>query len=340
MDHARAATDLGKRMVLVEETDASHGAVSFGTHVADCPTDLRAKLQALPRVEWHRTRHLQDVSLHLILGHLLGGSVYLTGELSQQPLELPVEGVTLYVSPHNPGAASLVYLINDMVHRAEKSSRKRSAAFRKSSEHMGHRDQRSTSERLGDLGDVSDRSLASVPSLPLRSQPFVRLAASPGIPHYFLLHLSESTFESWRNERVELIEELEDALRRGVQFLLVHEQRSGEGGAVPFDTIIQRTPQQLLTAGIYNTLAQPIYGGKHQEVCLRLLVKALGKEKQRHPRRSAAPGETCLTLVDAVCGVTKHTIRRRAHPSPDLDIELSLTVRLSNQTLVTQDLPS
>ena len=64
----REAVRLQKAMVVVLETDAQHGGVSFETHEAACPEEvgMRQALANSPRVPWYRLRHLQDVSLKAI----------------------------------------------------------------------------------------------------------------------------------------------------------------------------------------------------------------------------------------------------------------------------------
>ena len=80
----RAAVLQKKRIVLVVETDPDHGGVAFSTHLHACPADsgLKAALLASPRVEWHRLKHLQDVSLCEILREAVcdGREVYIPSD--------------------------------------------------------------------------------------------------------------------------------------------------------------------------------------------------------------------------------------------------------------------
>ena len=99
-----------------------------------------------------------------------------------------------------------------------------------------------------------------------------------------LLHLDAETHDF--AEALHL--ELESMLRTGMPLLLVHEQREGHA-SVPFGSIIERTPPNLLSLGLYKELAVPLYSGEeHQRVCLRLLLSAIasGRAEETASRRS------------------------------------------------------
>ena len=98
----------------------------------------------------------------------------------------------------------------------------------------------------------------------------------------FLLYL--------RDERVFEVRELElevlTALTDGQPVLLVHERRDSKG-AVIFDKIIQGTPATLLSAGIYDAIAVPLYAGAHHRVSMHALADKL---RRITPTKHTRPG--------------------------------------------------
>lgn len=121
-------------------------------------------------------------------------------------------------------------------------------------------------------GRASERLGERASELHITCDPEERLAAER-----FLLYLNMST---WNDGGLQA--EVEAALDREMPLLLVHEQRTSHG-AVPFGTIIERTPPALLERGIFKALAVPLYDGdEHQRVCLRVMI---GVPKSRSPHR-------------------------------------------------------
>ena len=108
----------------------------------------------------------------------------------------------------------------------------------------------------------------------------VKVTSNPDDRHTaqrFLLYLNLHT---WKDDALQ--SEVDAALANEMPLLLVHEQRSGHS-AVPFGTIMERTPPALLERGIFKSLAVPLYDGEeHQRVCLRVMVGAA--DPQSHPR--------------------------------------------------------
>ena len=85
----------------------------------------------------------------------------------------------------------------------------------------------------------------------------------------YVLYLNGATWETGESR-----EEVHTVLTDNMPLLLVHEQRDGKG-ALPFSDIIERTPESLLNAGVYTSLAVPLYDGdEFQRVCLRVMVGA------------------------------------------------------------------
>ena len=97
----------------------------------------------------------------------------------------------------------------------------------------------------------------------------------------FLLRLvSAQTFEGDSGDELE--KELAMVLRRaklgmGLRLILVHECRDSVG-VVEFDTIIRSTPEYLLNAGIYRSIAVQMHGGEYESVCVKQILMALGAQ--------------------------------------------------------------
>ena len=69
------------------------------------------------------------------------------------------------------------------------------------------------------------------------------------------------------------------ALQEGMHLLLIHERRGGhEHGAVPFEHFVGNgsvggvTPKRLLELNVFEDLAVPLYGGRHERVSLRVAL--------------------------------------------------------------------
>ena len=106
-----AAIGADKPIILVHETRPAHGGLPLEALRAQCPATLRNRVFGDPInqsivVEWHQIKPFQLVALRLIgEGLLRGPSLYIDGELSELPYEVPL---TLYASPHNTGAYALL----------------------------------------------------------------------------------------------------------------------------------------------------------------------------------------------------------------------------------------
>ena len=141
----RRAVSTKTPIIYVHETDPLHGGISLASHVRDCPDDLRPALQRAiddgEVIEWHRIRSFQDVSLRLMLQKILakeaeergGDTVFVPTEVTRAPLRLAPppppppppppgateeaslhnEGYHVYISEHNPGAADLMFELDD-----------------------------------------------------------------------------------------------------------------------------------------------------------------------------------------------------------------------------------
>lgn len=248
----RRAVERKKSIVFVNETDPQHGAVSMATHRRDCPEELRHALDEHPIVPWYRVKEygqVRDDAPQPMRNHEHMGltapcdavqvslrqiaQVVLEGEL-----RLPGEllHAPLHIAPLPAGAFHLY---------APSSAAEVVALLR--AEVSGR-----ASERLSERASP----------LQITSDPDERFAAQK-----FLLYLNLST---WNDTGLQA--EVEAALDHEMPLLLVHEQRAGHG-AVPFGTIIERTPRALLERGIFKSLAVPLYDGdEHQRVCIRVMI--------------------------------------------------------------------
>ena len=112
----------------------------------------------------------------------------------------------------------------------------------------------------------------------------------------FVLYLSGSNL----NDLAQLHREIIAALDCGQQLLLIHEQRDSHD-AVPFATIIERTPQTLRLNGIYDSTAIPLYEGEEfQRVCLQIMLRPLGRIKQDWLRHCFSARMCCRQVADEV----------------------------------------
>jgi hypothetical protein len=272
----RSAVKAGKPIVCVLETDASHGSVPWEAHVAACPKDLRPALEACSRVPWHRVRHLQDVSLRLVLTELFGPDIYLTGELSR--LDLVFSGIGGGASSWRRWGSALSLLSGG-------SSRSGSSGGGGSV--VDGADGETTNAGAGLMSiyvsghnEGADELLKRVQAEKVAAG-VVSKAASIGEANAFLLVLASAcTFEGAAGAALE--KEVGMVLRRAklgidLKLVLVHECRAeGGGGGVEFGSIIRGTPEQLLSAGIYRSIAIQMHGGEYETTCLRQILIALG----------------------------------------------------------------
>ena len=107
-------------------------------------------------------------------------------------------------------------------------------------------------------------------------------AAEAAEATFFLLYLNGETHD----DAPALHAELEAALHEGRQLLLVHEQRDAARGAVPFSSVIARTPRRLVELGVYRELATPLYDGEeHQAACLRAMLGRIASSADGAARR-------------------------------------------------------
>jgi len=119
----RAAVERKRPLILLLETDPSHGGVPLDVHRAECPDELREHVFAAPLVTWHRLRPFQMCSMKLLIVELLRAwkaagadqPIFLPGDLLRSP---PPPLATrkefhVYYSASNAGAAEVAESIGE-----------------------------------------------------------------------------------------------------------------------------------------------------------------------------------------------------------------------------------
>ena len=124
MVELRAAVDQDVPILLVLETDPTHGGVPLEVHREACPDELAAAVFRHPPIPWHRLRDFQTVSLRLLIERLLTAwrvpgadrAIFIPSDrlLRPTPRLVTKRPYHFYHSPHNPG----VELIVDMLEQA------------------------------------------------------------------------------------------------------------------------------------------------------------------------------------------------------------------------------
>lgn len=118
MVELRAAVRLGKPIILVLETNPSHGGVPLDVHRRACPEELASVVFAAPTIPWHRLRDFQICTMRLLVVELLRAwqipgadrPVFIPREKLRQPLPRlqTKKAFHLSHSDNNPGAAEIV----------------------------------------------------------------------------------------------------------------------------------------------------------------------------------------------------------------------------------------
>lgn len=117
MIELRAAVRLLKPLILVLETDASHGGVPLAVHEAECPADIKNYVLSSPIIPWHRLKDFQICSMRMLVEQLLKAwqapgadrPIFIPAELLRTPIPpLACEkSHHLFVSSNNPGASGV-----------------------------------------------------------------------------------------------------------------------------------------------------------------------------------------------------------------------------------------
>ena len=284
---------------------------------------IASALFAREVIEWERLSAFQDVSLRLIGMQLLplptlkelAQEVYIANELAQQQKTLIVrqprkgKDFHVYMSKHNSGATELIEEINTYL--SSDSISLRSGDLRQNSplRHLsrsGGPSGGTTRRLLGDAVQLVEAAVQEVQDSVMRSlssrkhhrrvlstDKFTELKQCEAM----LLYLNGST---WTREdcSLRLSAEVAKAMAAGIPLVLAHEMpdvrehsKAGSRSAdrrngCPFHMFIEQTPEVLLKAEIYRTIAVPLKTGAPRQASRALLVQKLGEHHaQTEPRR-------------------------------------------------------
>ena len=236
-------------------------------------------------VQWHRVSFYQQVSLKLISQALIfecpaysKGSecppVYIPGEPSEADIKFN-EKVVLYASPSNPGAARFAADLAEKHPSIEVVDRTPSYLvtpddFLKALGFSG---------RTGANSNGGPRSLASITKEFTSARRISMMLSSRDesapVTH-MLLYLSREVFSGTAGSR--LAGELRRAQERKLPIFLVHECDSAVGGegTDDFGYFFQVTPEDLVIAGLYSTIAVAMHAGsKHRAASFILAARTL-----------------------------------------------------------------
>lgn len=104
----------------------------------------------------------------------------------------------------------------------------------------------------------------------------LRLSDGTAYVNRWLLYLVKDMWNLEGEVQSMLVKVVGKALKLGMMPILLHEQDEHVGGT-DFGTIINSTPTELISAGLYDKIAIPWYPQPDErEVSARLLAKALG----------------------------------------------------------------
>jgi len=114
-----------------------------------------------------------------------------------------------------------------------------------------------------------------------RPAKFGRLLGMSDVPPtHMLLYLNRETFVGETGEK--LADEVRLALSAGTRVAMIHENDEAKSGC-PFYVFFQTTPPDLISSGLYKSLAIAFMGSEaHREVSRALFAKVLGATRQRH----------------------------------------------------------
>jgi hypothetical protein len=138
-----------------------------------------------------------------------------------------------------------------------------------------------------------------------------------------LLLLNQSTFTGAGGKI--LAAEVRLAMQNGIQIVMVHEVDPARDGC-DFSRFFKTTPQDLIDAGLYKSLAIAAHREPYRPASLALLCKALGATKRRRltcwPWHAKTPShKTMVTAAEQSVGAAQTTDRQisleAVHSSPE-----------------------
>ena len=209
---------------------------------------------------------------------------------------------TLFVSEHNPGAEAIAQQLRARTRGLDITDTYNVTA---SASHLSAR-------HLPQMWRSPNVSCSSEPllsgSVNAASISFLggsRCATATPISH-FLLYLNNATFADMGTDVHPLVRQVGQALRDGVQVVLVHEKRVAMG-ACEFEHFFHVTPQSLDRAGLFKSIATPLYDTPlHMAIAIALVAEQMGAKPVRPANRvfTLASAEPVLDIRDSPRGRT------------------------------------
>lgn len=186
--------------------------------------------------------------------------LYVPGAPDRQYLVLP-RHVRVYVSVNNPGAT---------------------AFYADLETYLGLKEAQRDRSESPQVQIAISRGRNSIFSSPL--QPSVAVGTSHAASSlqsadvtHMLLYLNADTFSSDEAQAAALGAEVQDAMQRGVNIVLVHECDRARRGC-DFKRFFEVTPPHLIAHGLYAQIAVPCHASPHRQVSLALTAQAFGAE--------------------------------------------------------------
>jgi len=288
----RYAMEHRKPLLLVHESDVYKGGATLKDLRDDCDSK---KIDAeylfdgrWPIIGWHRVSAFQLLSLKLIAQAVIhcmkayhgpqAPRVYIPNEISRQKL-IFLKRVVLYVSAANPGATALAQELEAGFGGARMKLRYDEP------ENFQTMDEKSTSSVSSLAGKVADQvnhlclasATSSVSSLAgkIADQVNHLCLASVTCATHMLLYLNVDTFVGEAGQT--LAHQVRKARENALPIMLVHEVDTHQSPAgCHFDHFFRTTPQDLVDAGLYRTVAVACHPGPHRRVSLALIAKECG----------------------------------------------------------------
>ena len=286
------ATFKGKKpYFVVHEADKERGGQPLEVLRADCVSTRSQIAQPLfdegtPLITWHRVQDYQLLSLRMI-AELTVHEMPLYASLKQPPklyLRNDIlakefafkEKPTLYVSADNPGAMEVADQLLDKYGVAGLSV---------------------SLERPPEFAAYDIKSTD-------RNNEATDWMAAPCCTH-MLLYLCTETFVGAVGQR--LAHEIREAQRRDLRIVMVHECDSSKNGC-PFAHFFRTTPDDLVSAGLYGTIANAFHKEPYRQVSMAAVAKALGavelkgsaKKRQALKRRRSSGGQDRADAIEVV----------------------------------------
>lgn len=321
----RAAVSQRKPLILVHEIDEKKGGTLTDLR-NDCPPDLQGAVfeSGFPIVRWHRLPDLQIVTLLQIASALVSmqqaasadasqvvlssfpttpstSLLYLPSAVTEKRIEME-SPVRLFVSSSNDGAEDIASLL-----LANVQPKKAAGSLI---------DTRSASR----LTRLTRTSRSSEHGHGLHVSADIALTSAVEHSTHMLLYLKTDTFSpnSPHADGDTLAAEVRAARATGVQILIVHEQRDGQGRCA-FDRFFYSTPEDLISSGLYNDLAIPFFDSPiEQTVALALVYKKIASSQAQSARRISLLRAGTCQAENLWAGLTRNRVRQMPMRNPNV----------------------